>query len=360
MQQPPLAAEAEGYDPTETAETQHTPTYHSTVAESGGSAAEAPPLHTIASPPASAQGFQVRISEAMRLSDDAARDAALIVALRGISSELEAAEEERARSEKRVEFARELFDWATGALSGYSKTKEPKGEYAVKLGRKRKGETVNEVDYEEKFMPPNEGQLIPPLIATSGGGMTEEQVVAHRDAFYRKLCNVPYAELSSYTPPAHVHNLRTKAQLEECVYIVTHWNTGADGLEMMDFRRKHKTFYTKIKMSKENIGRRTGHHLRDLAGNDGRKAFCRFGRSDESLMYVSVEELYDAIFEIHCLTGHRGWQATKKIANLKYANVPQDQIKCFVETCPICCSKKAGPRPQKYKMKEEQGEQALV
>eukprot|EP00571_Detonula_confervacea_P011593 CAMPEP_0172307108 /NCGR_PEP_ID=MMETSP1058-20130122/8029_1 /TAXON_ID=83371 /ORGANISM="Detonula confervacea, Strain CCMP 353" /LENGTH=371 /DNA_ID=CAMNT_0013019183 /DNA_START=1 /DNA_END=1116 /DNA_ORIENTATION=+ len=308
-----------------------------------------------ASRPLALSDHKVRISEAIRLSDDAERDTALISALRGVSTELEAAEEDHLRAEKRVGTARELFDWATGALSGYAKTREPKGEDLIKRGRKRKGEKVVEVDYDEKFMPPEEGPLIPPLAAISGGGMTEEQVVAHRDAFYRKLCDIPYAELSSFTPPSHLVNLKSRAQLEECIYIVNHWDTGTTTCDQMDFRRQHKSFYTKMKMSKENIGRRTGHHLRDVAGNEGRKAFCRFGKSDESLMYISVEELYDAIFEIHCLTGHRGWQASKKIANLKYANLPQDQIRYFIESCPICCARKSStPKRQKTKFEEDE------
>jgi hypothetical protein len=57
-------------------------------------------------------------------------------------------------------------------------------------------------------------------------------------------------------------------------------------------------------------------------------------------MYVAVEDLYDAIFEIHTLKGHRGWQSCKKLANLKYANLPQDQIRIFLETCPLCIGRK--------------------
>ena len=167
---------------------------------------------------------RVRISEALKLPDDADRDAALISALRGVASELEAAEEDRARAEERVSTARELFDWATGALSGYSKTREPKSMELRKRGSKRKGANdLEEVYYDEKFLPPDEGPLLPPIFATAGGDMTEEQVVAHRDAFYQKLCGVPYAELSSFTPSAHLINLKSRAQLEEDIYILLHY-----------------------------------------------------------------------------------------------------------------------------------------
>jgi len=286
------------------------------------------------------------------------RDVALVAALRSVSSELEAAEEDAARAIKRVETARGLSDWATGTLSGYSKTKVPENSETRKRGRPRKGEEVNtyldEVNYEVRFIPPDEGPLLPPLVAAPGGGMSEEQIATHRNAFYQKLCGVPLAELEYYTPPGHLVNLKSRAQLEEYIFIVTHWDTGTDVMDIMDFRRQHKTFYTKMKVSKENIGRRTGHHLRDLAGSDGKKVFCRYGKRDESLMYISVDLLYDALFEIHTLSGHRAWHSTKKIANLKYANIPQDQIKCFVETCPVCSSKKAANlKRQKIQLGEE-------
>lgn len=244
--------------------------------------------------------------------------------------------------------ARELFDWATGALSGYHQAKEPTGEEFWKPERKPKGHNEVEVDHGEKFSPPVEGPLVPPPAATSGGGMTEAQVAAHRDAFYMKLCDRTYAELGSCPPPTAAPNLKSRAQLEEFIFIARHWDTGTATMNVNDFRRRHKTFYTKMKLSRENIGRRTGHHLRDLAGSEGRKAFCHYGKNAESLMYCPMEDLYDALFEIHCSIGHRGWHACKKIANLKYANIPQEQVKAFVDLCPGCGSRKSSRRLKVY------------
>ena len=368
---PPIAPPDNAVNPSayhQVLEQQHAPLHHgapSTYHEHEAAAALAPqpqphtaPMVAVAYPPppqrimtATQQSmgiadYKVRISDALKLPVGTERDLALISALRGVSSELESAEMAHAETAKRVSGARELFDWATGVLSGYAKTKEPKCEELRKRGRKRKGEQSNkdaeEVDYAEKFGNPNGGPLLPPIVATSGGGLNEDQVVHHRNAFYTKLCGVSFIDLASYSPPANLVNLKSRNQLNEYIFIATHWATGTDTMDVMDFRREHKGFYTKMKISKENIGRRTGHHIRDLAGNDGRRVFCRYGKQDESLMYIALEDLYDAIFEIHCLTGHRGWQATKKISNFKYANIPQDQIRCFIDTCPICLAKKNG------------------
>ncbi|KAL3826480.1 hypothetical protein ACHAXA_004317 [Cyclostephanos tholiformis] len=302
--------------------------------------------------PPSLADHKLRISQAASLLDPSERDAALISALRGVTAELEAAEEDHARATDRLETARELFDWATGALSGYSKTKNyeaaaPLEQSQGQCGRKRKGggdSTFNDEQVARmKFTNPVEGPLSFPSPA-SGGGMTDAQIEQHKDAFYMKLCGVPYSELGTFTPPATMANLKTRAQLDEFIHIATHWDTGTDKLSVMDFRRQHKIFYTKMKNVKENIGRRTGHHVRDVVGSDGRKAFCQCGKNDESLVYISLEELYDAIFEVHCLMGHRGWNATKNFANFKYANIPLEQVRFFIETCPACLSKRMGRR----------------
>jgi len=160
--------------------------------------------------------------------------------------------------------------------------------------------------------------------------MTHDQIVEHRDAFYQKLCGVPYSGLESCTIPGY--NLKTRAQLDESIFIVEHWETGTADLSVMDFRRQHKTFYTKMKCSKENLGRRTGHHVR--ISDDGRKVLCRAGKNDESLMYISMEDLYDALFDVRKTSGCKGWTALKELADVKYANIPQEQARFFVETFP--------------------------
>ncbi|KAL3773429.1 hypothetical protein ACHAWO_004874 [Cyclotella atomus] len=270
------------------------------------------------------------------------RDTLLLQYLRSIAIDLEAAEEDAARAQKRVEDTRAIFDKTAELLSGkLDVSLMPKGEKLRKRGRKRKGEEdEGDGDYDERFVPPPEGPLFPPMIATSGGGMTELDVQEHRRAFYEKLTEMPYENLHEYVPPVTMPNLRTRAQLDEYAYVAKHWETGTETEDVKAFRRQYKTFYTKMKVSTENVGRRTGHHLRPLAGSIDREVFCRYGKNGESLMYVALEDLYDAIFEIHTLKGHRGWQSCKKLANLKYANLPQDHIRIFLETCPLCLGRK--------------------
>jgi hypothetical protein len=142
--------------------------------------------------------------------------------------------------------------------------------------------------------------------------MNHDQIVEHCDAFYQKLCGVPYSVLGPYTIPVTMVNLKNRAQLDEFIFIAEHWVTGMADLSVMDFRRQQKTFYAKMKYSKENLGRRTGHHVRISV--DGNKVLCRAGKNDESIMYISMKNLYDALFDVCKTSGCEGWTALKDLA----------------------------------------------
>lgn len=129
---------------------------------------------------------RLRIYDAMKLTNNNERDAALISALRGVNEELEVAKEKQHRANKRVENVKELFDLAVTAITSW------------KRGRKRKGEDVEEV--EEKFIAPQYASILGPLRKASGGGLTEEEVTLHRNAFYEKLCGVPLQSWCHFNP----------------------------------------------------------------------------------------------------------------------------------------------------------------
>jgi hypothetical protein len=122
-----------------------------------------------------------------------------------------------------------------------------------------------------------------------------------------KLCGVPYSGLGPYTFPVTMVNLKTRAQLDESIFIAEHWQTGTADLIVMDFRRQHKTFYTKMKCSKENLGR----HVR--ISTDGNKVLCHAGKNDESIMYINMEDFYDALFDVCKTSGCKGWTALKEL-----------------------------------------------
>ena len=71
---------------------------------------------------------------------------------------------------------------------------------------------------------------------------------------------------------------------------------------------------------------------------------CRHSKDgSKSIVYLDVERLFDALFEIHSVElGHRGRDATKNLADERYANIPDAQVRHFIETCPVCVGKKKG------------------
>ena len=69
---------------------------------------------------------------------------------------------------------------------------------------------------------------------------------------------------------------------------------------------------------------------------------CRYNKAgNKSIMYLAVDQLFDALFQLHSLElSHRGRDATKTLADERYANVPDATIRAFLDTCPICAARR--------------------
>ena len=185
--------------------------------------------------------------------------------------------------------------------------------------------------------------------ATATFAMPEHLVSTHRENFYQKLLGISASDVHNYTPNLGQANLRSKSQLAEGIHIVQHWDTGADGLDAAAFRSRHKTWYTRMKPATQNCGRRTGIHVRTVETGgtvDGGETtvLCRYSKDGtKSTPYVHVTRLYDALFEIHALEHRhlRGKEAAKARADELFANVPEQQVKAFIDTCPVCMERKS-------------------
>jgi hypothetical protein len=181
--------------------------------------------------------------------------------------------------------------------------------------------------------------------------MTTEDVALHREGFYRKILGISAMEVEEFVPNPSQANLRSRCQLTNGIYIVRHWHTGTDGLSVEAFRSMHKSWYTKLKSPKSNLGRRSGIHVRTIHpsssdGDDdgGEDVLCRFTKDGtRSVVYLDVTQLYDALFEIHCLEcDHAGGVNAMKVRVAEmYANLPEGQVKAFIDTCPVCIRKRS-------------------
>lgn len=337
------------------------------------------------------------IQSAAQLPDGPKRDAALLEALRICRQELEDAEAESEATQLRLSGAKYTFECASKILSGVATSSLLLPPLALLLHESaannnnngKRGSLSFDIDQHEKRAKtsPNydenenmDGQAqltlnftpvlqpvhvsIPsnpihiPSIHTSvdktAGDfciMSEQDVTTHRENFYQKLLGISASDVDIYTPNLTQANLRSKSQLAEGMHIVRHWDTGADGLDAAAFRSRHKSWYTKMKPLSHNLGRRTGIHLRTLGPQEGEgdTVLCRYNKdATKSIPYLDTSQLYDALFELHCLEHNhaRGNFAVKFRADELYANVPEGQVKAFVDTCVFCLEKKGGQQQQ--------------
>ncbi|KAL7519571.1 hypothetical protein ACHAWX_004331 [Stephanocyclus meneghinianus] len=308
-------------------------------------------------------GLKLLVSAAGRIKDKANRELALLTALRSCREELEAAKFESEAADKRLEEVKNVYDLATRVLAGYTpfeqrtvKKKTPGidgGQAAKRIKIKREStdltadptadvDTTDHGPKNEEEVPLPTNPIILPQQYTEAKNMPPELVAEHKEAFYQKLLHCSVSDLPSYIPPHTSANLKSKTQLAEWIYIARNWNTGADGMDAGAFRAKYKTWYSRMKPVTVNLGRRTGIHLRTLP-DDG-TVLCRHSKDgSKSIVYLDVERLFDALFEIHSVElGHRGRDATKNLADERYANIPDAQVRHFIETCPVCLGKKKG------------------
>ncbi|KAL7532327.1 hypothetical protein ACHAXR_004561 [Thalassiosira sp. AJA248-18] len=291
---------------------------------------------------------------ANQIKDKSSRERALLKALKDSRYELEGAEAANSRATSRLEAAKEVYNVCAQLLAGYtplenrlSEMKKNRsamgssgtGNFAAKRIKLELGvdETTTDATMEIDL----------PEYYTAGEGMDEQTVASHRDNFYLHLTKGESgaATIDNWMPPRNNANLKTKAQLSEWIHIATHWNTGADGLDAGAFRAKHKTWYSRMKPVTYNLGRRTGIHLRQLDMNEDGKdmtVLCRYNKAgNKSIVYLDVGRLFDALFQIHAVElSHRGRDATKNLADERFANIPDATVRAFLETCPICCARK--------------------
>ena len=338
--------------------------------------ASLPDISTLDTDNAAVLMDQVKAANAIR--DESQRDMALLNVLRSCRKELEFAETESGMTAERLTIAKELFDYATKSLvvphqaealrelksiatpkSAKKRVaphirnfwKRPKtGDESVDGEMEERELTAKDIEKLIAHVPTNPIHL--PPFHTEGGGMTSELLAQHRDNFFRQLIGVPASEVESYTPSVKNSNLKSKAQLAESIHIVRNWSTGADGMDASEFRAKHKPWYSRLKPSTENLGRRTGIHLRELepaeGQEDGGTVLCRYSKDgSNSIVYLDIEKVFDALFEIHAVEfDHRGRDAVKSRLDERYANIPDGQVKFFIDTCPICCSRRGKALPE--------------
>ena len=293
----------------------------------------------------SLERLRTEVDLAKEITEESEREKALLETLKSCRKRLEDAEESKLMAARRVAAAKEVYEHAAQALSGYTPLNSRLANNALsnKRAKVEKMPRVSVAQLAENASYPTNTLYLPPSY-TKGGGMEELVVSNFRDSFLRQLTGGAVqtaADLDNFVPPPTNANLKSKAQLKEWIYIAEHWATGADGLDAGQFRAKHKTWYSRMKPVTYKLGRRTGIHVR--VTDDGTKYLCRHSKDgSKSIIYLSIDQVFDALFEMHVIElGHRGRDATKNLADERYANLPDAQIRAFLDACPQCAARRS-------------------
>jgi hypothetical protein len=295
----------------------------------------------------SLERLKAEVNLAKEITNESDREKALLDALKSCRKCLEDAEEAKVSATRRVAAAKEVYEYAAQALSGYtplnSRLAGNGGNSPNKRAKVEKMPRVSVAQLAEHPVPAPTNTLYLPPHYTEGGSMDAGLVANFRDSFLRQLTGGAVqsaADLGSYVPPPTNANLKSKAQLKEWIYIAEHWATGVDGLDAGQFRAKNKTWYSRMKPVTYKLGRRTGIHIRET--DDGTKYLCRHSKDgSKSIIYLEIGQVFDALFEMHVIElGHRGRDATKNLADERYANLPDAQIRAFLDACPACAARR--------------------
>ncbi|KAL3797445.1 hypothetical protein ACHAW5_004464 [Stephanodiscus triporus] len=213
--------------------------------------------------------------------------------------------------------------------------------------RRRRRQRQRDRRAESALVGGDDGPSPPSPALTNEILVPDRRASDHGDEFYLRLTNgeANASTISSWRPPPN--NANWKSRVDEWMDVVRHWDTGKDGLDAGAFRARHKTFYSRIKPASCNLGRRTGMHLREAmvdaeVGEGGGRSRPPYNKAgNKSIMYLAVDQLFGPLFQLHSLElSHRGRDATKTLADERYANVPDATIRAFLDTCPICAARR--------------------
>lgn len=65
---------------------------------------------------------------------------------------------------------------------------------------------------------------------------------------------------------------------------------------------------------------------------------------EKVLYYVTVEELFEVLYETHLSIGHGGRDRMKKELNLRFKNITAQDIQTFLNNCEVCLKKRANEK----------------
>ena len=174
----------------------------------------------------------------------------------------------------------------------------------------------------------------------------------HRKAFMAKA----FPDLgdkyqgNAQSQSASIKSCRPQSEVDYIIHVLNNWEKGIevnrmapgpDRDNLIHFRRQHRAGNKYIhQYVTEDIW---------APGDEYPRTILRKNNKDGTpgRIVVSREHLFDAIDEWHEHSGHLGQERTWKYCKSKYANVTQDHVKFYCQTCFTCMKKNPVTRNEK-------------
>ena len=87
----------------------------------------------------------------------------------------------------------------------------------------------------------------------------------------------------------------------------------------------------------------------------GNKTVQRLQRPGTDLIYVSHDDMFDAIREIHLMSGHGARDTMHDQAKKQYVNLTKEVLQLYSDLCIECQSKRAAKKPRVIFVEKEMG-----
>jgi len=145
----------------------------------------------------------------------------------------------------------------------------------------------------------------------------------------------------------------TPEDYDHYIFILRHWDTGHDKLDMMNFRRHHGRkgyrIASRYKVLEANVPAEgeepkfqlLGLHKKQHESNDQGKW----------LVHLCTTDMFDAICDAHESVGHGRIKKTHNAVKDKYGNITEVIVTTFLSTCPQCATKSETLRARKEETK---------
>jgi len=217
---------------------------------------------------------------------------------------------------------------------------------------------ADNVDKDDKDMDffPTTDKAMDAVIQGKGSwetdGILKGIKMRHRQAFMDKAFppqkETHYA--NAQVKSACMKTCRPQSDIDYIIYVITHWQKGTEAKSLPPGPERDRLISFR---SNNRCGNKYIHqYFTDevfAPGDTAPRTVLRKYNKDgsEGRIVVSREQLFDAIDEWHEHSGHLGQERTWKYCRSKYANVTQDHVKWYCQTCFACMKKNPVTKTEK-------------